>query len=60
MKSYPAKFKEKKRKTKKKTVVRGKLFKWEPLAKFAKFHTNPYNFVACLPNPYKPSILGDI
>ena len=30
------------------------------LAKFAKFHTNPYNFVACLPNPYKLSILGDI
>ena len=30
------------------------------LAKVAKFHTNPYNFVACLPNPYKLSILGDI
>ena len=30
------------------------------LAKVAKFRTNPYNFVACLPNPYKLSILGDI
>ena len=30
------------------------------LAKVAKFHTNPFNFVACLPNPYKHSILGDI
>ena len=30
------------------------------LAKFAKFHTNPYNFEACLPNPYKLFILGDI
>ena len=30
------------------------------LAKVAKFHTNPYNFVACLPKPYKLSILGDI
>ena len=30
------------------------------LQKVAKFHTNPYNFVACLPNPYKLSILGDI
>ena len=30
------------------------------LAKDAKFHTNPYNFVACLPNPYKLSILDDI
>ena len=34
-------------------------------AEVAKFHTNPYNFVACLlvfvPNPYKLSIsLGDI
>ena len=30
--------------------------------KVAKFHTNPYNFVACtcLPNPNKLSILGDI
>ena len=24
------------------------------------FHTNPYNFLACLPNPYKLPILGDI
>ena len=30
------------------------------LAKIAKFHTNPYKFVACLPNPYKLSILSDI
>ena len=30
------------------------------LAKAPKLHTNPYNFVACLPNPYKLSILGDI
>ena len=30
------------------------------LAKVAKFHTNPYNFMACLPNQYKLSILGDI
>ena len=30
------------------------------LAKIAKFHTNPYNFLACLPNPYKRSILSDI
>ena len=40
-------------------VFSGKLSKWE-LAKVAKFHTNPYNFLACLPNPYKLSILGDI
>ena len=30
------------------------------LVKVAKFHTNPFNFLACLPNPYKLSILGDI
>ena len=35
------------------------------LANVAKFRTNPYNFVACLPNPCKLSILirqvlGDI
>ena len=30
------------------------------LAKVAKLHTNPYKFLACLPNPYKLSILGDI
>ena len=30
------------------------------LAKVAKFHTIPYNFLACLPSPYKLSILGDI
>ena len=29
-------------------------------AKVAKFHANPYNFVACLPNPYKLSVSGDI
>ena len=29
-------------------------FKWEP-CKVAKLHTNPYNFVARLPNPYKLS-----
>ena len=41
-------------------VFSGKLFKWEPRKSFAKFDTNPYNIVACLPNPYKLSILGDI
>ena len=30
------------------------------VAKVAKFHTDPYNFVPYLPNPYKLSILGDI
>ena len=30
------------------------------LSKVAKFHTNPYSFGACLPKPYKLSILGDI
>ena len=30
------------------------------LAKVEKFHKNPYNLVACLPNPYKLSILCDI
>ena len=28
--------------------------------KVSKFHRNLYNFVACLPNPYKLSILHDI
>ena len=28
--------------------------------KVAKLHTNPYNVVTCLPNPYKLSILDDI
>ena len=28
------------------------------LAKVAKVHTNPCNFLACLPNPYKLSILA--
>ena len=27
-----------------------------PNVSLAKFHTNPYNFVACLPNRYKLSI----
>ena len=45
MKSYVAKFKSFQRKI----VQMG-----------AKFYTNPYEFVACLPNPYKLSILGDI
>ena len=49
MNSYLAKFKSFQQK-----VVNGSL------AKVAKFHTNPYNFVACLPNPNKLSILGDI
>ena len=40
-------------------VFSRKKFKWD-LAKGANFHTNPYNFVACLPNPYKLSILDDI
>ena len=30
------------------------------LANFPKFHRNPYSFVACLPNPFKLSILSDI
>ena len=30
------------------------------LAKFAKLHTYPYKFVACPPNRYKLSLLGDI
>ena len=33
---------------------------YENLAKVAKFDTSPYNFLACLPNQYKLSILGDI
>ena len=42
-----------------------KSFQWKivqmgNLQKVAKFHTNPSNFVACLRNPYKLSILGDI
>ena len=28
--------------------------------KWEKFHTNPCSVLACLPNPYKLSILGDI
>ena len=44
MKSYPANFKS---------------FQYKTVQMGAS-HTNPYNFVACLPNPYKLSILGDI
>ena len=40
--------------------VHPKIVQMERLAKVAKFHTNPYNFVAYLPNPYKLSILGNI
>ena len=36
-----------------------KLFQWEP-RKSCKIPYKSYNFVACLPNPYKLSILGDI
>ena len=50
MKSYPAKFKS----FSAENCLNGSL------AKVAKFHTNPFNFVACLPNPYKLSILGEI
>ena len=32
----------------------------ESFAKVANFHTNPYNFAVCLPNPNKLSILGAI
>ena len=46
--SYPTKLKSFQRKI----VQMGAL-------QVAKFHTKPYNFVACLPNPYKLSILGD-
>ena len=48
MKSYPGKFKR---------------FQWKIVQmgeKVSKFHTDPHNFVACLPNPYKLTILGDI
>ena len=37
-----------------------KIVQMGALLKSCKFHTNPYNFVACLPNPYKVSIFGDI
>ena len=50
MKSYPAKFKS----------FQQKIVQMGAFAQAAKLHTNPYNFVACLPNPYKLSILGDI
>ena len=30
------------------------------LAKVTKFHTSPFSFEACLPNPYKLSIQGGI
>ena len=48
MKSYPAKFKS----------FLWKIVQMGTLQKLAKFHTNPYKFLACL--PYKLSILGDI
>ena len=48
MKSYPVKFES----FQQKIVQMGALQK--------KFHTNPYNFWVCLPNPYKLSILGEI
>ena len=51
MKSYPAKDKSFQRKI----VQMGAL-----IAKVAKFHTNAYNYVACLPILYKLSILGDV
>ena len=44
-------------------VFSGKLFKWEPRksCKIPYKPVNPYNFVACVPNPYKLSaILDDI
>ena len=45
----------------KRYLIKFKSFLWKMnLAKVAKFHTNPYNVLACLPNPYKLSILGDI
>ena len=50
MKSYPTKFKS----------FLWKIVQMVTLQKLQKFHTNPYNFLACLPNPYKLSILGDI
>ena len=45
MKSYPAKFKS---------------FQQKIVQMGASQKLRPYNFVACLPNPYKLSILGDI
>ena len=50
MQIYPAKF----------TSFLWKIVQNGNLAKVAKFRTNPYKFLACLPNPYKLSILGDI
>ena len=49
MKSYPTKFKS----FLWKIVQMGTLQK---LQKLQNFHTNPYNFLAFLPNPYKLSI----
>ena len=46
MKSYPTKFKS----------FLWKIVQMGTLQKL----TNPYKFLACLPNPYKLSILGDI
>ena len=45
MTSYPAKFKS---------------FQPKVVQMGASRKLQPYNFVACLPNPYKLSILGDI
>ena len=50
MKNYPTKFQNFQR----------KIVQMGALQKVAKFNTNPYNFVACLPNPYKLSNFGDI
>ena len=53
MKRYPAKIKS----------FPQKIVQMGASQSLQKFHTNPYNFVACLPNPYNPyklSILGDI
>ena len=49
--SYSAKFKSFQR----------KIMQMEALQKWQNsIQTHAYNFVACLPNPYKLSILGDI
>ena len=50
MKSVPAKFKSFQR----------KIVQMRASQKLQNSIQNPYNFVACIPNPYKLSILGDI
>ena len=50
MKSYPVKFES----------FQWKIVQMGALQKLQKFRTNPLKFVACLPNPYNLSILGDI